>query len=102
MCVQLGACNPQHCLGSFRHNAALPEGAGRVMAAPTMRPFGQRTGVAFSTMACILLIVGSATYLGVCQRGELELQAGGGSANLQNWLRGWRLLANRNGLWCFC
>ena len=39
-----------------------------------MRPSGQRTGAAFSTVACILLIVGSATYLGVCQRGELELQ----------------------------
>ena len=62
-----------------------------------MRPFGHRTGRAFSTVACILLIVGSATYLGVCQRGELKLPASGGSASLQT-CGGWRPLAHRNSL----
>lgn len=39
----------------------------------TVGPLAARTAFPYTTLACVLLIVGAATYVGVCQRGKHHL-----------------------------
>ncbi|KAI7842833.1 hypothetical protein COHA_003579 [Chlorella ohadii] len=42
-------------------------------ASAPLSPLAARAAFPYTTLACVLLIVGAATYVGVCQRGELAM-----------------------------